>query len=391
MKKGLFGLVCLFVSAFVSHANAQTTALPADSLVVIYDTICGGETYVSNGCEFLLPTYEGTVSGMYVDTLLECRDTIDMVPVLFEHHIAIIPLQRVQMYDTLAVGDTLYFADMSLTASGRYEHTFASAAGCDSIVELYLHVRVEPVVVKEMDVAAVCMGTNALEMYLDIDGRVDSLEFTFDTDSAITGLCDTIIPMPIDGYVHIQYGDVPAGKYKCRLRGYVLGTEVFTQTISVEVHLSADVLEKRWDDVIVVLAYDYNGGYNFTSFQWYKNGEPLVGEVNHYLNQTLEEEAEYSCLLTDENGNQVKTCPIIVEGSVDVIVSPTLLRREQQARCYLSEDARVFLYDAMGHHVLSLELSRGETFLPLFANTGVYLMKVITQANQQRIIKLVVW
>ena len=94
------------------------------------------------------------------------------------------------------------------------------------------------------------------------------------------------------------------------------------------------VLKQHWNDVVAVLTHDYNGGYDFTAFQWYKDGSLLTGETGYYLNQKLEKGAEYSVLLTDQSGTQLMTCPIrIGYEEPDIRVEPTLVHKRQPVRC----------------------------------------------------------
>ena len=38
-----------------------------------------------------------------------------------------------------------------------------------------------------------------------------------------------------------------------------------------------EVIVQRWGDVLAVTNEDYNGGYQFVAFQWYKNGQIIEG------------------------------------------------------------------------------------------------------------------
>ena len=157
------------------------------------------------------------------------------------------------------------------------------------------------------------------------------------------------------------------------------------------VNYPSSVMEKRWDDVICVLTNNYNGGYDFVAYQWYKNGQPLVGETGYYLNQPLDEEAEYSVLLTEVDGTQLMSCPMVVESEEpDISVEPTLVKQRQPVRCYVSDDADVYLYDVLGNMVMHTQVSRGENYLKMPNQHGVYLLKVGIQNNKERTIKIIV-
>ena len=150
------------------------------------------------------------------------------------------------------------------------------------------------------------------------------------------------------------------------------------------------MLEQRWNDVIAVLAAPYNGGYDFTQFQWYKNGNALPGETHYYLNQDLEMGAEYSALLTEADGTELMSCPIIAVDRSDISLHPTILRRSQQALCHVSEPAEVYIYNSVGQMLLHRSIEAGDTSLPSFTIAGMYLVKIITTDNLQRDVKLIV-
>ena len=41
-------------------------------------------------------------------------------------------------------------------------------------------------------------------------------------------------------------------------------------------------IEQKFDNMITLLDSEHNGGYEFSGYQWYKNGEPIEGENNTY-------------------------------------------------------------------------------------------------------------
>ena len=77
--------------------------------------------------------------------------------------------------------------------------------------------------------------------------------------------------------------------------------------------------EQHWNDGIILYNDTYNGGYKFSSYQWYQNGEPLVGETKEYLylpgglllNNRGDCDNYYQVQLTREkDGYSTLTCPI---------------------------------------------------------------------------------
>jgi hypothetical protein len=82
-------------------------------------------------------------------------------------------------------------------------------------------------------------------------------------------------------------------------------------SLPMHVYYSKSILVQRWGDVLAVTNKDYNGGYDFVAFQWYKNGAPIEGANSSILYDPdgLDINAEYSVLLTRRDDNvTIKTC-----------------------------------------------------------------------------------
>lgn len=86
------------------------------------------------------------------------------------------------------------------------------------------------------------------------------------------------------------------------------------------------IIEQRFDDVIAVLSAQYNGGYEFDAYQWYRNSEPMIGETRPYLYlpQGLEVgTTEYSVSLTRTGESAAyQTCPILIVPNAPNTVAP---------------------------------------------------------------------
>lgn len=383
-------LIILFGLMLCSSVGATTLAhLSSEMVDETFDTICWQSSYTFQGYDFPLPSCEGYESVNYIDYVLEYRDKVNCV--LYRRNLAIAPIKHTAVENTILLGDTLFFCGDTLLDAGVYEYMLTSTVGCDSIVQLTLHTQVGEVVVNGVNVPSVCADDAVVTLQLDVTGRVDSLELLFALDSIDKGLHDTIVPMTDDGHIAIAYDDLHAGVYDAHLIGYFRSQNMFEEDITMVVNYPSSVMEKRWDDVICVLTNNYNGGYDFVAYQWYKNGQPLVGETGYYLNQPLDEEAEYSVLLTEVDGTQLMSCPMVVESKEpDISVEPTLVKQRQPVRCYVPKNAMVYLYDALGRMMMLESVAHGETYLTMPGVQGVYLMKVVMQDNRERSVKIIV-
>ena len=158
----------------------------------------------------------------------------------------------------------------------------------------------------------------------------------------------------------------------------------------MQVLYPSSVLEQRWNDVICVLTEAYNGGYHFTEFQWYKDGLPITGATNYYLSTPLEIGAEYSAMLTDSTGMQLMTCPIIAVDRSDIKLYPTVVQRQQSIRCEVQANAEVYVYTIDGNLLIHKRLTRGENDIDLSIAAGIYIVRIQTEMNTEKITKVVV-
>ncbi len=92
-------------------------------------TRCSNQPYFFNGLSL-------TSSGTYLDTLtnsLGCDSILQL-------NLTVNPSYNQNQSVVICTGTTYYFAGQNLTASGAYSHTYTTANGCDSLVQLNLSV-----------------------------------------------------------------------------------------------------------------------------------------------------------------------------------------------------------------------------------------------------------
>lgn len=77
------------------------------------------------------------------------------------------------------------------------------------------------------------------------------------------------------------------------------------------VQYASSIIAQRWNDVLAVRNSDYNGGFTFSGYQWYMNGQKLEGETGSYLYRPLEMDKEYQVQLTRVlDGVTLFSCPV---------------------------------------------------------------------------------
>lgn len=170
--------------------------------------------------------------------------------------------------------------------------------------------------------------------------------------------------------------------------------------IAFDVLYPDTVLMQLWDDVITVKNPEYNGGYDFTAFQWYKDGNLLSGENSFRLYDPinkLDPNAEYTVLLTRvEDGKAIMTCPFrpkaVSSEEATLIILGVSGGAAQGAplRIETSRAATVNVLNALGMLVSSTEVSAGTTLLPLPTTAGVYLLVATDSMGQTETNRIIV-
>ena len=169
-----------------------------------------------------------------------------------------------------------------------------------------------------------------------------------------------------------------------------------TLPFTLMVRYDSAIVEQKWNDVLYVLAPDYNGNYEFSAFQWYRNDTLLEGETRSYLYQPLDMNAEYYVELTRAADSVVlATCPIIPVDHPQTAEYPTILAPSsaapgQRMAVYLSQPGTVWLYSVSGQVYATYTLSEGDSMITAPEQRGMYIIKMVNQQGQVKAQRLLV-
>ncbi|MBQ7191558.1 MAG: hypothetical protein IJS00_01630 [Paludibacteraceae bacterium] len=338
--------------------------------------ICAGETYDFFGTVYTATgSYQWKKEGLDEDTLF----TLDLT---------VYPLVEPTLLVDTITNEAVYEWDgRTYSESGDYTYTYFDMHGCDSMVTL--HLTHNKVAISGIQTDISCAAEGNLDIEWSMTGVADQVMILFSEVAHNAGFADTtlasVVPQVTLPFV------AKAGHYSATVNLLFRGTAVATDTVAFDLLYPSSVLEQVWNDVIAVLTYNYNGGYHFTAFQWYEDGQLLAGETHSYLNRPLKFGSEYTVLLTDTTGMQMMTCPLIATEQTDISLSPTVLHRRQPLRCRVSEQASLTLYNTVGEVCITRALPPGETCCEVSLIKGIYLAHIRTkETGKTRIIKIVV-
>jgi hypothetical protein len=341
----------------------------------IRTTICPGETYKLGDV-----TYDST--GVYADTI-PTEYGCDNITVLY-----LTVLKDTTIYDTICSTDVLFIDGVQVTKTGKYSEK--SVLGCDSIIwDIIVN---ESLVLGIDSVVSVCASDDNLVIpFVEESGKLLQFDINF-TDEAMADVSAQGLS-PENGAMVIPMAEgVKPNRYKATLSFGELACGGDDIEFFVDVYYPESVIAQRWNDVLAVRNSEYNGGYDFVAYQWYKNNEPIVGATSSILYQDLDFDAEYAVLLTREDGVKEMTCalkPMRFDDSKESIVVFSS-NSSSQVMVKAPESAKVRIWTTMGVLVAEYPINKGENAFDLDRQVGVYLLEFIFE-DATRVVERIVF
>ena len=252
--------------------------------------------------------------------------------------------------------------------------------GCDSA--LYLTITVNQQLEANIDqIPYACADDEQMFIIFDIvAGVYDSLIIKFNTPQ----LRDTVIYDQVSS-VEIPYdANIVPGHYKASLYFHQFCCGVYAQQRDFDIRYRSSIVEQKWNDVLTLLSPKYNGGYEFTSFQWYKNDEPLPGENHSYIYQPLDPNSQYYVELTRSDGVTVKNCPIQPEYHEQQSDYPSIAHVGQRIRVYMEQPVTIWYYTVSGQLYSTVHLPQGYADLPAPDHTGIFVLKAVDAQGESK-------
>lgn len=279
-------------------------------------------------------------------------------------------------------------SDQSLTIAGvkytrpldNYLIMLKNENGCDSAIYLTLTVN-ERLKATIDSVPYSCADEGQMYIWMDIAAGVyDSLVIKFNTPE----LHDTVIYEQVTS-VAIPYPEtIKPGHYSADLTFYQFCCGQYAETRGFDIRYPSAIVEQKWNDVLTLLSPKYNGGWQFLSFQWYKNGMPILGENHSYLYQPLDFDAEYYVELMRADSVVMTTCPIQPVYHEQQTAYPTIVQAGQHMPMYMEHAVTIWYYTISGQLYSTLALPQGYTSLPVPDQTGTYIIKSVDSEGETK-------
>ena len=341
--------------------------------------VCDGSEVVFNGKTYTKP-------GEYIDTLQSIHGCDSILKLTLETLVA----------DTIRMDTTICSAELPflwvvgldrpemIDSSGVYEKAIPSSLGCDSLYYI-LNIEVLESLVIKIDEwpKQICADDDLFEIGYDVlEGKVSGYSIRYSPKSKDVGFEDTEVEF--EGEAENIVIDLPERIRPDKYDAVVIFNNM--ECGNAEVGLSFDVLypdtiiAQRWNDVLALKNADYNGGYEFISYQWFLNGQPLEGFTasQYYTGSDLDFEGEYQVLVTRaDDGVSAFTCSVVpvqysqeeIENSGVLVFTSDVINLEtpKAAKCYV--------YSMSGLLYSVSDLTEGVNVIDMPNEAGVYIMQ----------------
>lgn len=315
----------------------------------------------------------------------------------FSYNIRPLPLGT----HTLENNDSLGGFTAHVYGIGSYE-SYAYNVG--SLVTKVIKEKQNSFAIITWDLDTLCQTNSLLKLSYTAQSMIDSIRFCAAHDRTINGSVKfTQLPYSGSKTFTAHYVGVDTlfcTTYYHTYRSAGVGSQIKVDTIKKDTILfgakfSANTIHQKWNDFIGVLTNNdegmySNGGYNFVSYQWYRNDSVLLGETNSYLYQDLIMGASYSALLTTADGVTSMTCPIIAEEKTDITPFPTIVNIAEMLRSPISQNVEMKLYSVTGLLVAHQSLTSENPEFHAPNQQGNYIVQFTTAEGMMRTYKLIV-
>lgn len=208
--------------------------------------------------------------------------------------------------------DSFVLAGKTYYKSGDYTATLTNAAGCDSLVTAHVTVLTCLDLVVSSPDAVICADEAEFRIpYVHKKGDIGDAYISnrgVKTPITTSALDDAFV-IPLNTFKADHYT-----KASVIVEDPICGGEL-TFPVSFDVLYPSSVFNQKWDNTLVLYNKDYNGGYDFRAYQWYKNNMPIPGATgSYYVEEPLDTAAFYQVMLTrldTATGEliQLLTCP----------------------------------------------------------------------------------
>jgi hypothetical protein len=390
-----------------TYYDAYTTVAGCDSVYKLNLTVNPAYKFEESvyRCDLDNYWYNGrylTKSGTYYDSLTT-RNGCDSIHIL---HLVITPTRRDTNQVALCMGEVYDYYGTPLTQSGFYRDTVNDPVTRQCVITMLDLSFTAPTVVSNILVDEVCADDQAFTVHCYYSGgRPKVYSLIFDSKARSAGFVDQLDRPYTDDIT----GEIPSFEGNAYLRpDYYTATLILdnlvcnntsqnTHDIKVLVKYPSWIIEQNWNDVVALLNDRYNGGYVFSDYEWYVNGNLSTEKGPYiYMPQTLGVGDEVYVAPTRQGEDySVPSCPIVIYDKTPELVSdfPVLCNTTPirgQFQIHAHAEGTYTLISSTGVVLSSGSYRNGDDLtINTRVSSGCYLLRLETEQYGSRVVKLI--
>jgi hypothetical protein len=231
-------------------------------------------------------------------------------------------------------------------------------------------------------------------------GNLVCYSVTFGSKAAGVGFANIncannyIIEIPIPQFPHPKY--VRPDYYQMTVDFVMTDGAVRSFLIPFPILYPSWIIQQKWNNVLSLLNYNFNGGYAWSAYEWYESDIRIPIDrgsqiyTPDYGRATLEFGKEYRAYLTrTDDGVSIFTCPMIPERRDDTQPLPTLVDGNRGFFMQAKYSGTITIIHVSGIVISKQNFSVGENHIKTPAQQGFYIM-VVEENNRVQTTQILV-
>ena len=389
------------------------------------------------GCDSILhlflvinPTYEFTTDAVITDyqrytwrgseyskqdTYYQSFPSIHDCDSTYVLNLQVIPTRRYSDSTAICLNSSTIWRGRELSEPGIYNDTVCNLASFTSVIYTLKLTVVTPTLITKASVTDVEADAESFAINFTYSGlRPERYSITFDDLAHQQGFTDiidepfgpdvvAIVPMPHKDKIiyqdHTVY--VRPNNYTMRLAldNGVCGISR-SDSLSLLIRYPSWILEQNWDNVVVPLRKEYNGGYEFGNYAWYINDVPFDNNGSPYLYTSTLKRGDKVILYATRVGESyaIPTAPLEITApqpnvfDKPVLVYPTSApKAKARVNIKAETDGEYKVYSPTGQLFTTGQFTQGEQIVELPATSGCCFVQTITDNGEITTTKIIVY
>ena len=368
------------------------------------DAITDYQTYTWRGKEY-------NEAGTYYQSY----PTIDDCDSSYVLELSIVPTQRYMDSTAICLNSSIVWRGRELSDPGIYNDTVCNLASLTSIIYTLKLTVVTPTIITKASITDVSADAESFNIDFTYSGlRPERYSITFDDLAHQQGFIDitdepfgpeVVAVVPIPHTEEIIYKDhtayVRPNIYTMRLSldNGVCGLSR-SDSLTLRIRYPSWVLEQNWDNVVVPLRKEYNGGYEFGNYAWYINDMPYNNNGSPYLYTNTLKRGDKVVLYATRVGESyaIPTAPLEIKApEPNVFDNPVLVYPTSTSKAHATvklkaeTDGTYNVYTPTGQLYSTGNFTRGTQTINVPATAGCCFVKTTTDDGQITTTKIIVY